>query len=859
MDGDIGGDGFYEEAEEAPQDADAAPAAGLHDDDGALPAAGPHEEDAPAAAALQDSEDSDGPGSPSAIFIAAVRAAFAAAPEGEQPCIECMLALFEMGKNPAEAKTYRVASIRNHYQDKHRQIMRNKRKRSECSVCRNWFATVVDRKSHQKRFRHLTESSMVFSRLQASPGQISIDPYAWSKDGSFSTAFPAQVHIRMKTQYPNLLEAQFKRVLADNYYNHPHFYFELDHAQTTALISLFKTLAPANFNLAQAVSTKRSTVVSLSKASVGPEPQKVKMNPKGASNSFSMLSNASGAVSSRWTDLADSGADNASISKYSCSNTDDKGSGELVSDWYDLDDVSENQFGPHSNPDVASKKSSFKSVNQRMEHVECNHPAVNLVSGERGTFDESMLVNSHNEHTGAANVNVIENAVHNSPGGEGLTPEKLTVLNKLKELCFLRQQSTLPSQDCVDSTSDQCAPEETQVNANLCCDPFGATMEDKSSFQEWHGNADASELLQIITELTKRTEALEKKQAILLVVLIVAIINADSSAYMFISVGSLCYPINVPLFFQIGSDQHIHSLREVVENSGIKVQQLEYVVDELQFIFNSSLSHLGSMCNILAKPSIFLIGGYNGVTLLPSLDSLTPDKDVLVGLMPIGSARSYASAAVLDGHIFAFGGRDGMSWYHKVECYSLRNNEECPSLNRMKGSLAGISLNDKIYAISGGDGNETFSEVEVFDPYLGKWIRSPSVLSSRFALAAVEMSGVIYTAGGYDGSIYMETAERYDPREGLWVKLPSMNTWRGCHALTVLGEALHAMGGYDGESMVSSVEIDDPLPCLNSLRMGDPMHTLRGYAADVNLIDSLFLIGGMQSNVHILDIVEVTV
>ncbi|TVU03057.1 hypothetical protein EJB05_51385 [Eragrostis curvula] len=792
MDGDIGGDGFYEEAEEAPQDADAAPAAGLHDDDGALPAAGPHEEDAPAAAALQDSEDSDGPGSPSAIFIAAVRAAFAAAPEGEQPCIECMLALFEMGKNPAEAKTYRVASIRNHYQDKHRQIMRNKRKRSECSVCRNWFATVVDRKSHQKRFRHCLPSVhnsymrnikpglplLLFNYSDrklhglfeaTSPGQISIDPYAWSKDGSFSTAFPAQVHIRMKTQYPNLLEAQ-------------------------------------------------------------------------------------------WTDLADSGADNASISKYSCSNTDDKGSGELVSDWYDLDDdVSENQFGPHSNPDVASKKSSFKSVNQRMEHVECNHPAVNLVSGERCTFDESMLVNSHNEHTGAANVNVIENAVHNSPGGEGLTPEKLTVLNKLKELCFLRQQSTLPSQDCVDSTSDQCAPEETQVNANLCCDPFGATMEDKSSFQEWHGNADASELLQIITELTKRTEALEKKQAILLVVLIVAIINADSSAYMFISVGSLCYPINVPLFFQIGSDQHIHSLREVVENSGIKVQQLEYVVDELQFIFNSSLSHLGSMCNILAKPSIFLIGGYNGVTLLPSLDSLTPDKDVLVGLMPIGSARSYASAAVLDGHIFAFGGRDGMSWYHKVECYSLRNNEECPSLNRMKGSLAGISLNDKIYAISGGDGNETFSEVEVFDPYLGKWIRSPSVLSSRFALAAVEMSGVIYTAGGYDGSIYMETAERYDPREGLWVKLPSMNTWRGCHALTVLGEALYAMGGYDGESMVSSVEIDDPLPCLNSLRMGDPMHTLRGYAADVNLIDSLFLIGGMQSNVHILDIVEVTV
>ncbi|KAK3137411.1 hypothetical protein QOZ80_5BG0451870 [Eleusine coracana subsp. coracana] len=651
----------------------------------------------------------------------------------------------------------------------------------------------------------------------ASPGQMSIDPYAWSRDGSLSTAFPAQVHIRMKTQYPPLLETQFRKVLLDNYYNHHHFYFELDHAQATALVSLFKTLAPANFNLVPAVSSKRSLVVSQPKASVVPEPQKVKMNSKDATNSFSILSNASSAVSARWADLADSDVDNASVSEKSRSTSDEKGSGEVASDWDDLDDhVLENQFDRHSNLDAVSQKSSVKTVEQGLEHVDYNLPAVNTVSGERDNFDESMLGNSHNEHTGAANVDEIENAVHSNQGDEGLNPERLTILNKLKELCSLQQQSTLSCQDSVDYTSDHCIPEETQVSADLGCDPFCATMEDKTSLQECPGNA---ELLQIIAALAKRTEALEKKQ--------------------------------------IGSNQHIHSLKEVVEDSGNKVQQLEYLIDELQFKFDSSLSHLGSMCNDLARPSIFVIGGYNGVTWLSSLDSLTPDKDILVGLTPMGNARSYASATVLDGHIFAFGGGDGMSWYDTVECYSLRNNEwtECPSLNRMKGSLAGINLNEKIYAIGGGDGNETFSEVEVFDPYLGKWICSPSMLFSRFALAAVEMNGVIYTAGGYDGSMYLETAERYDPREGFWVKLPSMKTRRGCHALTVLGESLHAMGGYDGESMVSSVEIYDPR--LNTWRMGDPMHTPRGYAAAVTLDDSLYLIGGMQSNVQILDTVEV--
>ena len=111
------------------------------------------------------------------------------------------------------------------------------------------------------------------------------------------------------------------------------------------------------------------------------------------------------------------------------------------------------------------------------------------------------------------------------------------------------------------------------------------------------------------------------------------------------------------------SDQDILFLREVVKDSGRKVQQLEYLVDELQFKLDSSLSHLGSMCNNLIKPSIFVIGGYNSVTWLSSLDSFSLEKDILVGLTPMSSARSYASAAALDGHIFAFGGGDGMSWY----------------------------------------------------------------------------------------------------------------------------------------------------------------------------------------------------
>uniref|UniRef100_A0A452Y3P6 DCD domain-containing protein n=1 Tax=Aegilops tauschii subsp. strangulata TaxID=200361 RepID=A0A452Y3P6_AEGTS len=161
-----------------------------------------------------------------------------------------------------------------------------------------------------------------------------------------------------------------------------------------------------------------------------------------------------------------------------------------------------------------------------------------------------------------------------------------------------------------------------------------------------------------------------------------------------------------------------------------KVQQLEYRIDELQFKFDSSLSLQGSMCDNLDMPAIYLIGGYNGVTWLSSLDSFSPKKDILVSLTSMGSARSYASVAAMEGCIFVFGGGDGSSWYNTAECYNTRSNEWmiCPCLNHEKGSLAGVSLNGKIYAMGGGDGTQTFSEVEMFDPFLGKWICSPSML-----------------------------------------------------------------------------------------------------------------------------------
>lgn len=76
----------------------------------------------------------------------------------------------------------------------------------------------------------------------ASSGQMNIDPYGWTRDGSQKTQYPAQVQIRVRVQCRPLLEDQFRPIIADNYYNPSHFWFELDHAQTSKLLSLLSSL-----------------------------------------------------------------------------------------------------------------------------------------------------------------------------------------------------------------------------------------------------------------------------------------------------------------------------------------------------------------------------------------------------------------------------------------------------------------------------------------------------------------------------------------------------------------------------------------------------------------------------------------
>ncbi|OIT07955.1 PREDICTED: kelch-like protein 3 [Nicotiana attenuata] len=544
----------------------------------------------------------------------------------------------------------------------------------------------------------------------AGSGQMYIDQYAWTSDGSFKTQFPAQVQICVRLQCQPLLESQFKPLIMDNYFSQNHFWYELDHVQTGKLISKLSSLAYTPSSSPSQNSAKQRSII----------------------------------------------------------------------------------LGLPAN-DKREENECFKS--QDLEDIFAYTSGLN---GKLGARDTSLHSNGIQQ-----------------PDDQAELGEKDLIYIKLKELALQREFSGGITNGPSEETTNAFVPPS-------------------------------------INDAIIGQETLQEEQNV--------DCSYDSTGYPSV-IAQLLQGIEELKAFK---EEHIHK----VDNLERKLAYAEQEITQLKYkcmMLESSntvcarADEIMIDCNDdvhMKHESIFLTGGYDGVSWLSALDSYMPSLDVLKSLKPMNSVRAYASVAKLSGELYVFGGGTGSLWYDTVESYNPVDNKwtQCPSLKEKKGSLAGAALKDKIFVLGGGNGIECFSEVEMYDPEVGRWMNTQSMLQKRFALAAAESNGALYAVGGYDGSNYLATAERFDPREHSWTKIASMNTKRGCHALVALSGKLYAVGGYDGSTMVPSIEIYDPR--LETWMIGEPMNHSRGYSAAAVLKESIYVIGGVQSNEEIVDVIE---
>lgn len=89
-------------------------------------------------------------------------------------------------------------------------------------------------------------------------------------------------------------------------------------------------------------------------------------------------------------------------------------------------------------------------------------------------------------------------------------------------------------------------------------------------------------------------------------------------------------------------------------------------------------------------------------------------------------------------------------------------------MQAVRGSLAAIALDQKLYAMGGGQPAVNRDTTEIYYAQRNQWLAGPTMNFRRFTTAAALHNNSIFVSGGYDGTQYLRSVERLDPREGHW-------------------------------------------------------------------------------------------
>nr|XP_023903305.1 ring canal kelch protein-like isoform X1 [Quercus suber]XP_023903306.1 ring canal kelch protein-like isoform X1 [Quercus suber] len=635
----------------------------------------------------------------------------------------------------------------------------------------------------------------------ASNGQMNINPYGWTTDGSERTSYPAQVQIRVRLRCQPLLENQFKPIISDNYYSQNHFWFELDHAQASRLMSLLSSLVVApSASVPQNTAKWKTIFQALPPNDAGEEGEGFKpLSLETEHSNYSSWKSDSTVVASSFD------GNNQPLGARLDTKLVKQDEKDII--FMKLKELSLQPVSSSSNGTSFPCNSQVEgqAIGSRPNDSMCDLPIERkeLAVPMSGYVDDTAVLNGIQledkgfqvEPTGVEEKN--EECLHSSSEGQSIIAQLIQEVQELKAFRTEQIQKT--------SILEQKLMEAEREIQRLkdCCVMMLEPVSNPS----------------------------------------VALVNETVSG----------------VIDELHLDHNESASEEIDELHLDQNESVNEVIDELHLDHNESVSEVIDELHLDHNESVFLAGGYDGKSWLSSLDSYYPSHDVIKSLKPMNCARSYFSAAQLNNDLYVFGGgsgQDSSKWYDTVESYSLANDQwtSRPSLNQKKGSLAAATIDNKIFAIGGGNNVECFSNVEMLDLDIGRWIATRSMLQKRFAVAAVELNGALYASGGYDGKDYLMSAERFDPREHSWTKIASMNTKRGSHSLVVLNEKLYALGGFDGSRMVSSVEIFDPR--LGSWMSGESMKNPRGYFAAGVINESIFVMGGIKVGQNILETVE---
>ncbi|XP_009400961.3 uncharacterized protein LOC103985073 [Musa acuminata AAA Group] len=598
----------------------------------------------------------------------------------------------------------------------------------------------------------------------ASHGQLNTNSYAWTDGSNKRTPYPAQVSIRIKTNCAPLTENQFKKIIEDNYYNPQHFWFELDHAQTSALIAHFVPLPSHTNTRADHLALPASTTT-FSKAT-----------------SSNRCTYAEACVPKKDFDMPVNLVDKNNFPSFSCGDED-------------------------SNHGVSSKISC--SAIEDMENVE-------TVSDWEEWAVENMQVMNVDASTCMDPEHKLQ---EHEVGNEASEPQVETVLLKLRRMAADSQCSTQSANDCRDNIISG----EMEEYAEQVLGRYTASAEkedDETIPKPFHEN---NELTQVVCEMKAWAENLEKKQVESdremqrLRDLVV-----DSRRRM----RQLNNRVK-ELESKIGPPEGLDdSMNKFVEEC-LGSEDVIYIIGGFNGFsclsaldsFSPSLDSLTplkcmnnarSYASAVALDSnIYVFGGGDGTSWYDTVECYNPRNDEWVLCPPLIHKKGSLANSTLNGKIYAIGGGNGVQCFSNVEMFdpALGRWINSQSMLMKRFAPAAKELQGVIYACGGYSGHEYLKSAERFDPREGYWTKIADMNRRRGCHSVAALKGKLYAIGGYDGEEMVSCVEAYEPRMSSWAMVEPMKAVRGYAATTVLGGSIYVIGGVkDGKVILDTVE-----------------------------------------------------
>jgi N-acetylneuraminic acid mutarotase len=236
----------------------------------------------------------------------------------------------------------------------------------------------------------------------------------------------------------------------------------------------------------------------------------------------------------------------------------------------------------------------------------------------------------------------------------------------------------------------------------------------------------------------------------------------------------------------------------------------------------------------------YAIGGFNGSSIIPSLEAFDSSTGTWSTRSSMSVARALLGSASLGGKIYAIGGFSGDSVlgsgtiFDTNEVYNPATNTWttlAPIPTPVAGNSATVAYNGKIYVFGGWSAAGVSNQVQIYYPAANSWTMGTPMPTPRFYANAGVLNGQIVVYGGsapcgYDTngmpSCYSSAniTEMYDPASDTWTIGPSMqyDTFAMAQGVTFNDTQVFSIPANTNNGYVQVLDAStDPQPTITSI------------------------------------------